>query len=497
VAKLVVIDDRAHEFRKALDVALEDQCVLYAADAEEGLAIVEAEGDVACVLLDIAMPPKLGNSFEEEGIAALREIRRRWPELPVIMLTASSEAGDMVRAIRMGAYHYIIKPPDVPTLRTMIEAAIANRELKEKVAALERTIRIRDEMESAPSGETHFGRLVGASPAMRVVYGRIERLARTDVPVLLLGESGTGKELVAYELHRRSMRSERPFVPVNCANLTGTLLESELFGHARGAFTDAHEDREGAFRAADGGTILLDEISEMSEELQAKLLRALQEGCVKPLGADREEPVDVRVVAATNRNIDRLVEERKFREDLFYRLNVVRLVLPPLRERQEDIPLLAEHFLARYGAGGGHFLSDEAIAALQHRDWPGNVRELENAVRRALVLSDGPELRAEDFEWHEDARTRPGGSRDALWRAVREGRTPTDIREFAELYGKLALADMMQRASGQVSTDREAGRLLGFIPEDDPGDRAFNNYRSWKRRVFELRQEAEEGEDEH
>lgn len=495
MAKLVVIDDKAHEFRKALDVALEDQLVLYAADAEEGLAIIEAEGDISCVLLDIAMPPKLGKTFEEEGIAALREIRRRWPELPVIMLTASSEGGDMVRAIRLGAYHYLIKPPDVPALRTMIQAAIANRELRTRVAELEATIRIRDEMESAPSAQTQFGRLVGASPAMRLVYGRIEKLARTDAPVLLLGESGTGKELVARELHRRSIRSERPFVPVNCANLTGTLLESELFGHRRGAFTDAREEREGAFRAAEGGTILLDEISEMSEELQAKLLRVLQEGRVKPLGADREEPVDVRVVAATNRDIDRVVEEGQFREDLFYRLNVVRLVLPPLRERREDIPLLAAHFLERYVADAGHFLSDEAMAALQHRDWPGNVRELENAVRRALVLSDGPELRAEDFVWHQDARTRMGGSWDALWRAVGEGRTPSDIREFAELYGKLALADMMQRASEQVRTDREAGRLLGFIPQDDPGDRAFNNYRSWKRRVFEVLQDAGEDED--
>jgi len=410
--------------------------------------------------------------------------------MPVLMLTASSEAVDMVRAIRMGAFHYVIKPPDGPTLRTMIEAAIANRELKERVAALEATIRIRDEMESATDGGGRFGSLVGSSPAMRRVFGLIRRLARSEAPVLILGESGTGKELVAREIHNRSMRSGKPFVAVGCANLSGQLLESELFGHTKGAFTGASGDRDGAFRTAEGGTVFLDEIAEMSGELQSKLLRVLQEKTVKPVGADLEQRVDVRVIAATNKDIDGLVRNGEFRDDLFYRLNVVRIVLPPLRERREDIPALAEHFLSKYSSAGA-FLSEEALRELEARSWPGNVRELENAIRRALVLADGPELGPDDFQWDERAASVPRGSYEALWQAVRRGHTPSDINTFAELYGKLALAAMMRRASEQAGTDREAGRLLGFIPEDDPGDRAFNNYRSWKRRVMQLEERTE------
>jgi len=495
VAKVLVIDDKAEEFRAALGLLLEEHSVLYAVDAQEGLALIDGQEDIECVLLDIIMPPKLGRVAEEEGIACLREIRKRRPDLPVIMLTSVTEPGDMIRAIRMGAFHYIIKPPDEDQLHTLISAAIANRELRRKVASLEETVRIRDEMETAPSRASSFGGLVGASPAMRLVYGRIAKLARSDVSVLILGESGTGKELVAREVHARGLRSSGRFVPVNCANLSGTLLESELFGHKRGAFTDARDDREGAFRAAHGGTIFLDEIAEMSAELQAKLLRVLQEKTIKPLGADAEEPVDVRVIAATHQDIDSLVREGRFRRDLFYRLNVVRILLPPLRERREDVPALTEHFLRKHGAGRGLFLSNEALKALQERSWAGNnVRELENAVLRAVALADGPELSAEDFAWDEEGAARDTGRYDDLWRAVRRGHTPRDIGRFADLYGKLALAEMMRRAAEETGTDREAGRLLGFIPENDPGDRAYNNFRSWKRRLRELREERQGAE---
>lgn len=492
MAKLLVIDDKAEEFRKALDVALEGHEILYASDAEAGLALIEKDAEISCVLLDIAMPPKLGKVAEEEGLAALRGIRKLRPGLPVLMLTASGEAGDMVRAIRMGAYHYLIKPPDGPTLRTMVSAALANSELREKVSALEAAIRVRDEIEAAPGGGIAFGSLVGTSEPMRRVFALVEKVAPRDVTVLLLGETGTGKELVAREIHARGVRARRPFVPVNCANLSGTLLESELFGHRKGAFTDAKADRQGAFRAADGGTIFLDEIAEMSAELQSKLLRVLQERAVKALGADAEEPVDVRVIAATNQDIDRLVREERFREDLFYRLNVVRIVVPPLRQRREDIRPLAEHFLAKHAPHAGFFLSDAAARTLAERPWPGNVRELENAVQGAVALADRPELTPDDFQWEQQAASGSAGFYDALWHAARNGRTPQDINRFAELYGKLALADVMRRASEEVRTDREAGRLLGFIPEDDPGDKAFNNYRAWKRRVSQLKEDAEE-----
>jgi DNA-binding NtrC family response regulator len=490
MATLLVIDDKADEFKKALDVALDEHVVLYASDAEEGLAMLEAEPEVACVLLDIAMPPKLGRLRDEEGLVALRTIRTRFPMLPVLMLTASGDDADMVRALRMGAFYYIAKPPDGQTLRTMVGAAIANRELQAKAASLGAPLRLRDEMETVSGEGTAFGSMVGASPAMRRVFGVIERVAPKDVTVLILGETGTGKELVAREIHRRSGRCRKPFVPVNCANLTGTLLESELFGHRKGAFTDAKDDRRGAFRAAEGGTLFLDEIAEMSAELQSKLLRVLQEQAVKPLGADREETVDVRVVAATNQNLDHRVEAGSFREDLFYRLNVVRIVLPPLRERRDDIERLADHFLAAAGAETACFLSPAARDELRNRSWPGNVRELQNAIQRAVALASGPELSPDDFEPGREL-TQSSAGEEALWQSVLGGREPSDINRFAELHGKLALAEMMYRAGRQVRTDREAGRLLGFIPEEDTDDRAFNNYRAWKRRVFRLRDGSE------
>ena len=494
MAKLLVIDDKADEFRKGLDVALEGHTVLYASDAETGLALIQEGADIACVLLDMAMPARLGKVDDEEGLAALREIRKRKPTLPVLMLTASSEAGDMIRAIRMGAYHYVIKPPDGPTLRTMVSAAIANRELREKVAALEEAILVRDEMEGVvDDGSTAFGSIVGNSPAMRRVFGLIQKLAQSDATALILGESGTGKELVTREIHARGPRAEKPLIAVNCANLSGTLLESELFGHRKGAFTDAKDEREGAFRAADGGTILLDEISEMSQELQSKLLRVLQEKMIKPLGADREEPVDVRVIAATNRDVGALVREGEFRQDLFYRLNVVRVVLPPLRERRGDIPLLADHFLKKHSEETGPFLGDDAIKELEARSWSGNnVRELGNAIERAVTLADGPVLTPDDFAWEEQVADGAAAYHDTLWQAITKGRAPNDISRFAELYGKLALAEMMRRALEQAGTDRDAGRMLGFITDDDPGDKAFNNYRAWRRRVGQLRDEAEE-----
>jgi DNA-binding NtrC family response regulator len=405
------------------------------------------------------------------------------------MLTAAGTTEDMVRAIRMGAFHYVVKPPDTQSLRTLIDAAVANRRLQEKVEALAETVRLRDEMESASHAGVRFGRLVGSSAAMRRVFGLIEKVSNSDVPVLVTGESGTGKELVAREIHDQSARSAADFVAVNCASVPGNLLESELFGHRKGAFTGATADREGAFRAADGGTLLLDEIAEMSPDLQSKLLRVLQEELVKPVGEDRPQKVDVRVIAATNQDIDELVETGEFREDLFYRLNVVRIVLPPLRQRPEDIRALAEHFTRKHGSPEA-YLTEQTLRKLVARPWPGNVRELENAVRRAIVLSDGPEV---DLDSMEIGGGRPGeeGSYDRLWQDLRAGECTHDIKLFADLHGKLALAEMMHRAAQETDTDREAGELLGFIPADDPDDRAFNNYRSWKRRVFKLEQDAQ------
>ena len=488
---ILVIDDEADEFRHSLDVALEEYTRLYASNAADGLSLMESETDIACVLLDNVMPASLAKVDEEEGLAALTEIRKRHPAMPVIMLTAVSDPGMINRAKRLGAYHYLLKPPDVDVMRVMVRAAMEERTYKEQIANLRTALRLRDEAESAMGDPVSFGRLVGVSPALRRVSGLINRVAKENLPVLILGESGTGKELVAQEVQERSGRKDRPFVTVNCAALPDTLLESELFGHLKGSFSGADRDRDGAFRAASGGTLFLDEIAEMPVDLQAKLLRVLQEQLVKPVGADVEERIDVRVLAATKQDIDTQMEEGRFREDLFYRLNVIRILLPPLRERPEDVPILADLFLRESDPDADRFFRQDAIHALQDHPWPGNVRQLQSVVRRTRVFAESSELKPEDIRWDEELK--PGGENyDALWQAVLAGRAPVDHALFEELFGLFAAAGMVERAERQANTDREAGRLLRFIPEDDPGDKAFNAYRAWKRRLLKRRQEREE-----
>ncbi len=299
---------------------------------------------------------------------------------------------------------------------------------------------------------------------------------------------------MARELHARSTRRGGPFHAVNCANLGEAMLESELFGHRKGAFTGATDRRDGAFRSADGGTLLLDEIGEMSPSLQARLLRTLQDGVVRPLGCDRDETVDVRVLAATNRDIDKQVRDGQFRQDLFYRLNVVRLVLPPLRRRPGDFRLLARHILSTQSDGVDRSLTGDAMEAIENYSWPGNVRQLENVLQRGAILAEGPVIDVADLGLP-SADDRPACwsdmQMDRLWQAALAGRTPTGLNRFAELYGKLALRRLVDRACSRWNTDREAGRRLGFIPDDDPGDRAFNNFRRWKSRLARLGQPTE------
>ncbi|OLC15754.1 MAG: two-component system response regulator [Candidatus Rokubacteria bacterium 13_1_40CM_69_27] len=339
-------------------------------DGEEAIQAFES-GPFDLVFLDVRMPGI-------DGLAALERLRAIRPDVYVVVMTAHGTMDTAIKAMQRGAYDYLAKPFDLDEVLLLTERALAAGRLTQEVARLRRGLQeVRE-----------FSALIGRHPRMQEVYKTIGRIAGTDVTVLLRGESGTGKELVARAIHHYSRRSGRPFVAVSCAAIPGTLLESEMFGHERGAFTDAKERRLGKFEMAHGGTLYLDEIGDMPLELQAKLLRALQERTIERVGGHEPIPVDVRVLAATNRDLEALMKEAGFREDLYYRLNVVALNLPPLRERRRDVPLLVEHFLAKYADElGERGVAPEALDRLVGHDWPGNVRELENVVQRAMVLA--------------------------------------------------------------------------------------------------------------
>jgi two-component system response regulator HydG len=345
-----------------------------------------------------------------DGLEVLRGALEASPSTQVIVMTAFGSIESAVEAVRRGAYDYLTKPFQSDELRVRVEKALEKRRLLGEVSLLAGDFRSRYGLEN----------VVGRSPALREVLDRAIRVAATDATVLLTGESGTGKELVARAIHAGSRRSTRPFVPVNCAAITETLLESELFGHARGAFTGAVRARRGLFEEAGGGTLFIDEIGETSPGFQAKLLRALQEGEVRRVGESTAIQVDVRVIAATNQDLQRAIAEKRFREDLFYRLNVVPLRIPPLRERREDIPLLARHFLERFNRRGGENRrwTVEALARMLEHDWPGNVRELENVVEQAAALSSGREIQASDVSFGHDARAASAGAGVTLADAV-------------------------------------------------------------------------------
>ncbi len=342
------------------------------ASPHEALAdLAEHEYDV--VLTDI-------NMRDMTGLELCQKATESHPELPVIVITAFGSMETAVQAIRAGAYDFITKPFDIDVVAIAIERAVKHGVLTREVQRLQRAV---DE-------SRRFDELLGASPAMKEVYDLLERVGESESTVLVSGESGTGKELVARALHRRSKRSTGPFVAINCAAMPEQLLESELFGHTKGAFTDARNARPGLFVQAKGGTIFLDEIGDMPIGLQPKLLRALQERTVRPVGGDTETPIDVRVVAASNRDLETAIEERKFREDLYYRINVIHVELPPLRARGADVLLLATHYLEHFAAQSQkdvRSLDAEAAEKLSSYAWPGNVRELANCMERAVALT--------------------------------------------------------------------------------------------------------------
>jgi two-component system response regulator HydG len=324
------------------------------------------------------------------GIELCRRIAERRPDLPVVVITAFGSLDTAVEAIRAGAYDFITKPFDVEAVALSLERAARHHALRAEVRRLRRAV----------ADTQHYEDLIGSSPAMRKVYAVLERLSETDATVLVTGESGTGKELVARALHRRSKRAEGPFVAISCAAMPESLLESELFGHAKGAFTDAKASRTGLLAQANGGSLFLDEIGDMPLGLQPKLLRAIEERRARPLGGEREVPFDVRLIAATHRDLEGLVEEGQFRQDLFYRINVVHVVMPSLRSRGGDILTLAQHFLERFAAQSDKKvkgISSAAAEKLLGYHWPGNVRELRNCMERAVALTRLDTIAVEDL----------------------------------------------------------------------------------------------------
>jgi DNA-binding NtrC family response regulator len=379
---LIVEDDAA--MRMMLREALEEDgyTVEAVGGGRAGIERVK-QGGVDLVISDVKMP-------DLDGLDMLREIKAVTPSPHVITITAFGSIDTAIRAVKLGAFDYITKPFDVDQLILSVQKALDERSLRSELA------RLRDEVQRS----YRWGNIIGKSAAMQSMFALIRRLSGSSASVLVTGASGTGKELVAKSLHFNSTRRDRPFVPLNCAAIPETLLESELFGYKRGAFTDARSDRAGIFVEADGGTIFLDEIAELSPALQAKLLRVLQEGEIRPLGAARSQKVDVRVVAATNKDLEENLTSGAFRQDLFYRLNVIHIHLPALRDRADDILPLAEHFLASSASKAGkdvRAFHESAKKALLAYGWPGNVRELENVVERAVALVEGPLVRVDDL----------------------------------------------------------------------------------------------------
>ena len=380
---LLVDDDRDLGETLALGLRKRGHEVTWRASVTDAVAALDG-APYDAVVTDLNMR---GSS----GIDLCAHVVERRPDTPVIVLTAFGSLETAVQAIRAGAYDFINKPVEMDVLAIALDRAIGTKRLREEVK------RLRDEAGRAP---TRPADLVGDSDAMRRVHDLIQRLADSDVSVLLTGESGTGKELVARALHAQGRRAHGPFVAVNCAAVPEPLLESELFGHVRGAFTDAREARTGLFQQAHGGSIFLDEIGDMPLALQPKLLRVLQERTVRPVGGSQEIPVDVRIVAATNRDLEDAIEERRFREDLYFRINVVQLPLPPLRARGGDVLLLAQHFTSRYASRAGKKvlgISPQAAERMLAYSWPGNVRELQNCIERAVALTRYDDIAVEDL----------------------------------------------------------------------------------------------------
>ncbi len=421
---LVVDDDDA--LRRML-VELLQEAGYRVADAPTAEAALELARDreFDAVLSDVNMPGK-------NGIELVGELRRVRPQTPVVLMTAFASVASAVEAMRAGAFDYITKPFQNDVALLALERALGFRALEEE----NRRLRLAFDRTAA------LGDLIGASPALRDIFALVRKIAHSRASVLITGETGTGKDVVARTIHFHGSRAHQPFLPINCTALPEGLLESELFGHLRGAFTGAHASKRGLFEKAAGGTLFLDEIGDMSLTLQGKLLRVLQDGEVRPVGGSDSTKVDVRIIAATNRDLGRAIEEGRFREDLFYRLNVISVHVPPLRERPEDIPLLVDAFLRKHSPERMRWVSAPALAWLEAQPWRGNARELENAIERALVLAESDELGLDDL----CARgARPAAEADPTARLIESAaESSLSLEELGERYTE----EILRRCGG-------------------------------------------------
>ncbi|QDV23648.1 sigma-54-dependent transcriptional regulator [Aureliella helgolandensis] len=435
-SRVLIVDDERNMCELIeTDLRLRGISSVWTISAEGALdAIHQSDFDV--VLTDVRMP---GTT----GLQLCQQLTQSRPDIPVIVMTAFGTLDTAVAAMRAGAYDFITKPIEMDLLSITLGRAMEHRRLTKQVQLLE----------AATVTSDRFGEVLGQSEAMRKLYDQLQQVAQTDAAVLITGESGTGKELVARSIHAGSRRGDQPFVAVNCAAVTETLLESELFGHVKGAFTDARGERRGLFMEANGGTLLLDEMGEMPLTMQVKLLRALEERKVRPVGSDREIPFDVRVLTATNRDLETAVAEEQFREDLYYRINVIGIELPPLRSRGGDILRLAEHFLKQY-ATSEHKpitgLAEGVAEKLLSYSWPGNVRELRNVMERAVALTRYDQITVEDLP--EKIRNFQGGT------VFIGGLDPSELVSLEEI--ELRYINHVLQATGGNQT--QAARILGL-----------------------------------
>ncbi len=454
-AKILIIDDHA-AMRDGLEINLRPKGhqTFTAASGEEGMACIdELGGDVSLVITDIRMAPM-------DGMEVLRRVRKEYPDIDVLVMTAHGSVDLAVEAMKEGARDFVTKPFNAPEFATRVGRVLSEREArlrlkKENARLWVENAWLRDD------GPAKYGRIVGRSPGITAVKRFIDRVARTDSTVMVYGESGTGKELVARAIHAASHRREEPFVSVNCGALPEGLLDSELFGHEAGSFTGAEQARRGRFELAEKGTLLLDEISTMAPQTQVRLLRVLQERELERVGGEKTISVDVRIIAASNQSAPELNERADFRSDLYYRLHVVPITLPPLRDRREDIPDIARHFLRKLqGRTRSHVLeiAAPAMEKLVAYQWPGNVRELENVIERALVLAEGPELEPDNIVLH-DSGSLSADDPDEAPLDLDVGPKGIDFAETLLRVETKLIKQALRRTGGVKS---EAARLLGM-----------------------------------
>jgi DNA-binding NtrC family response regulator len=441
--ELLVVDDDAPVRNACAEIAAGMGFSTHVADSVPAARAHLQRHPVDLMLLDLKLP---GGG----GLVLLEEVKTKHPETAVVVMTAFATVSSAVEAMRTGANDYLTKPFALEELATVLERSAQRRHFDMESRALRERLRTQKGM----------GNLIGRTQEMEKLYRILSKVAFTTHPVLILGESGTGKEIVARSIHFNGTNAAKPFIPVDCGSLVPTLIESELFGYVKGAFTGAHKSKDGLLVAAEGGTVFLDEIGELPHDLQAKLLRALQEKEVRPVGATHTVPIAARILAATNRNLEQMVEQGRFRKDLFFRLNVVNVRIPPLRDRRADIPLLAANTLERMRRENGltYTFADDALRLMAEYDWPGNVRELEHAIERACALSSGPVLHMGDF---------PTQLQDHLSHRDREATAAAIALQATESPQVLSIAEMEKQAI--LNTIRQlhgdklmAAKLLGI-----------------------------------